>query len=242
MREDFTLSNSASSFPRRRTVVAGIVQSAFGILGVRMQRKAAWKEVGRGLALLETFCFTVFVFSSLSKLLCCHIVNSYYGASMQRGSNSSLRLRWRWITLNAWCALTFNAAKGLVHLLLGPELFTHCGGNLPVCQQAKLGVMSRPVQTGGVFAQQPGAKRSLLLLWTLRPLLCVCPEIDNLRKDKLSQWRHVTSSCPFRTSSLVFPNLKGIAVAEKCPVKGPVFCTFSDFSKRRFFFNPQKPF
>lgn len=60
--EDFTLSNSASSFPRRRMVVAGRVQSAFGILGVRMRRKAAWKEVGRGLGVLEFICFTVLVF------------------------------------------------------------------------------------------------------------------------------------------------------------------------------------
>lgn len=77
--EDFTLSNSASSFPRRRTVVAGRVRSAFGILGVRMQRKAAWKEVGRGLALFKrvwslfVFSFTVFcVFLALEVTMLPH--------------------------------------------------------------------------------------------------------------------------------------------------------------------------
>lgn len=60
-----------------------------------MQRKAAWKEVGGGLALFERVCFLFncfLVFSSLLKLLCRHIVNSYYAASMQRGADSSLRL------------------------------------------------------------------------------------------------------------------------------------------------------
>lgn len=77
--EDFTLSNYASSFPRRRTVVAGRVRSAFGILGVRMQRKAAWKEVGRGLALFKrvwslfVFSFTVFcVFLALEVTMLPH--------------------------------------------------------------------------------------------------------------------------------------------------------------------------
>lgn len=175
--EDFTLSNSASSFPCRRTVVAGRVQSAFGILGVRMQRKAAWKEVVRGLALFKRvwsfFVSLFFVFSLLSKSLCCHIVNSYYGASMQRGFDSSPQLseaesRWmpgvHWHSTQPKASCTFCSDLNSSPIVVEP---------FQCVSRPSLVWSVNPCRQGGLRPTTWGQKISAFTLNSLSTALCL---------------------------------------------------------------------